>query len=314
MKKSIDKIIEAIENHNKIILLRHINPDGDAYGVQLGLKELIKLNWPDKFVKASGKSSKYLNYIGKMDEVSDEDFKDSLVIIGDCGNLKLVDDQRFNLAKTIIKIDHHPNVEPYGDLDALWVDTEFVAASEMIAYWAKNNNLKIDCKVARIIFHGIITDSGRFLFKRTNERTFELASYLLKTGFDLPQLYSQLYQVTENNLKFNSYVYQNYKTNKNIIYITLDKKTLNSLNILATQASPKVNLLANVEDKYIWIFFCELENGNIRVEFRSSKYSVNQIARKYNGGGHQLAAGAIINSWDLVDKIVNDCQKLISLE
>ncbi|WP_342189607.1 bifunctional oligoribonuclease/PAP phosphatase NrnA [Spiroplasma endosymbiont of Dilophus febrilis] len=306
-----DKILQLIKEHNRIILLCHIIPDGDAYGVQLGLKEIIKTNWPNKIVLAAGTNSDYLNFIGTMDTVHDDDFKDSLVIIGDCGNLARVDDDRYKLAKTIIKIDHHPNVEPYGDI--IWVDEQFGSASEMIALWVKECNLKVSSLAARIIYHGMVTDSGRFLYSRTNARTFSLASFLLIKGFDLDQLYREMYQVSEEDLKFMSFVYENYQTStKGVLYLVFDNKTLKKLGINHNTVASKVNLLANVKNKPIWVFFCEDENHNIRVELRSNKFFVNTVASKYNGGGHNFAAGARINDFNDVKNIISDLDEVIS--
>jgi phosphoesterase RecJ-like protein len=74
------------------------------------------LNYPDKEVYAVGQDHEELKKFGLMDQLNDEQFYDALIIVTDCGNVERIDDQRYQLGKKIIKIDHHPNATPYGDL------------------------------------------------------------------------------------------------------------------------------------------------------------------------------------------------------
>lgn len=302
------KILQEIKNHEKIIILRHVIPDGDAYGSQLGLKYLILDNFKNKNVKVGGANSKYLEFIGKMDRIDDNDYKDALVIVTDCANFERIDDQRFKNSHSIIKIDHHLNGNNYANLN--WVDNSYVAASEMIAQLAIDNNLNISCKAARVLYHGIVTDSGRFLYHNVSSRTFSIASKLLSIKFDLQELYQKMYTKKLENLEFISYVYQNYQKYKQTIIFKLDYMTIKNKGWNFETVSSQVNLLSNIENYPIWTFFVEDFNGDIRVELRSNKYFVNDVAAKYNGGGHKFAAGIKLKNWDNFIKIIDDLEKL----
>lgn len=303
----VQEILKAIESHNKIIILRHVLPDGDAYGFQFGLRNIIKLNWPEKIVKISGKPNSRLDFIGKdFDDISDEEFAESLVIVGDTANVERIDDQRWSQGKMVIKIDHHPNHTPYGDL--MLVDSNYCAASEILAEIIKEQNLKIDQETAKIIFHGIVTDSNRFLLRFPKPRTFKLAAFLLETGFNLQELYQTMYARNENELKFISYVYQNYQVTKHgVAYLFLDWQTLSNLKIDTDHAAyDNVVLLANIENLPIWSFFCQYPDGKIRVELRSQNLTINHIAQKYGGGGHKTASGIKIDNFDIAKQVVAD--------
>lgn len=301
-------ILREINAYEKIIILRHIIPDGDAYGSQLGLKYLILANFNNKNVKVGGANSKYLEFIGKMDQICDDDYNDALVIITDCANFERIDDQRFKNAKSIIKIDHHLNGNDYANLN--WVDSSYVAACEMIAQLALDNNLNIPSEAARVLYHGIVTDSGRFLYNNVSSRTFNIASKLLLIKFDLQELYQRMYIKKLENLDFISYVYQNYQKYEQTIIFKLNYATIKNKDWNFEMVSSQVNLLSNIENYPIWAFFVEDSKGDIRVELRSNKYFINDIAAKYNGGGHKFAAGTKLKTWDNVIKIINDLEKL----
>ncbi len=126
----IKKIIAYIKQYETIIIHRHVRPDEDAYGSQAGLAAIIKQSFPNKKVYIVGEEDPSLNYLAKMDTVADEQFNGALVIVCDTANTERIDDQRYLLGEKIIKIDHHPNNDVYGDLQ--WVDTNASSASEMI--------------------------------------------------------------------------------------------------------------------------------------------------------------------------------------
>src|SRR5690625_2545476 len=124
------QIIEWIQAYERIIIHRHVRPDPDAYGSQAGLQRMIQLSFPKKEVYIVGEEDPDLHYLARMDEISDDKYNDALVIVCDTANTGRICDQRYKLGKKIVKIDHHPNVDPYGDL--LWVDTDASSTSEMI--------------------------------------------------------------------------------------------------------------------------------------------------------------------------------------
>src|SRR5690625_594997 len=124
------KIIELIEAYDRIIIHRHVRPDPDAYGSQAGLQRLIQLSYPTKDVYIVGEEDPDLHYLVRMDEIADETYEGALVIVCDTANTERICDQRYKLGEKIIKIDHHPNIDPYGDL--LWVNTDASSTSEMI--------------------------------------------------------------------------------------------------------------------------------------------------------------------------------------
>ncbi|WP_338981856.1 bifunctional oligoribonuclease/PAP phosphatase NrnA [Spiroplasma endosymbiont of Eupeodes luniger] len=304
------QIWDKIKEYSTVIILRHISPDGDAYGVQFGLKHLIVANLPHIRVLTGGVSLLDLNYIGICDDVKEEDYRDALVIIGDCANAERIDGVGWEKGKYKIKIDHHPFYEQYGDLE--WIDDVAPSASEMVAKLALDNNLQVTKEAAKAIFHGMVTDTGRFLYGNLRPETFLLANFLMTTGFNIEQLYNNLYQRPMNIIKFQAFALSNFTvTDNGVAFLKLTPDILKEFLITKEKANNLVNLLGRILGIHIWAFCSQDENDEfIKISIRSTGLKINDLAAQYGGGGHHRAAGVKTNSWHTVDALLNDLNLL----
>lgn len=304
------KILDTIKKFDTIIIHRHVRPDPDAYGSQCGLGELLKASFPNKEVYMVGKEDESLNFLKRLDQIEDDKYKDALVIVCDTANQERICDERYKLGKYLIKIDHHPNIDQYGDL--VWVDTSASSVSEMIYEFYLHGNeqgLTLTKEAARLIYAGIVGDTGRFLFPSTTEKTFRYASELITYGFDFTEIYHEMYKTKRNVANLSGYILQNFTmTETGVAHIVLDKQILQKFHVTARETSQLVGILGDIEGVKVWVFFIE-EEDQIRVRFRSKGPIINEIAQKYNGGGHPLASGASIYDWDKVQNILTDLEK-----
>lgn len=304
------EIYEKIKQYNRIIIHRHIRPDGDCISSQNGLKEAIKLNFPEKEVYAVGDVlPDYCQDYGSIDEVSDDLYEGALAIIVDTGVDERVCDKRYKLAEFIIKIDHHDNSIDYGHIN--YVLPRIPACAAIIANLLKQWNFKLNERIAQILFFGIVTDTGRFRYRGVNEQVLVDAGYLLSYGFDTELLYSKLYMKEDASLKLQGYVYMNYKRTKNgVAYIYFTKELMNKFNVTKEDAANLVNSLDGIKGSLIWCVFVDQLNdvdpnctdelvrpeNEVRVRIRSRFVAVNEVASHFRGGGHLCAAGATIYS------------------
>lgn len=297
-------ILRKIEEFDTIIIHRHQNPDPDAIGSQVGLQVLIQTSYPKKKVYAVGEEVEGLKFLARMEEIDDEVYDGALVIVCDTGNEERISDQRYNMGACLIKIDHHPNLEPYGDY--VWVDTTYSSTCEMITYLSltSGGTLGLEEDAAQLLYAGIIGDTGRFLYPSTSSRTLALASDLRTFNFDPHEIFTPLYKNSLETARLQGYILQHFQVSEHgVAYITLPKELLESFKVSPTEAANLVNTLSNIEGNHIWTFIVEYGEGK-RVRIRSKEVDISGVAKAFNGGGHPLASGASV-------KDANDIRNLI---
>lgn len=299
-----------IKEFDSIVIYGHVNPDGDCYGSQLGLKRAILDNFENKKVYAVGSGYPRLSsLIGTMDEVDDETIKNSLSIVVDTSNQDRVEDQRYKLGLDVIKIDHHLPQEHFGNPELL--ETSRCSCTELICVMLLANEAKITKEAALPLFLGLVTDSGRFLYQPISKQTYEIAGVLSDTGIDCNVLYDALYEVDEKILRLKGYIYVNYKkTKENIAYLVCPKEDLRKLGCDFNLAASQVNAIANIKGCPAWVFFSESESGLVRVEFRSKDINVQTIAAKFGGGGHVHASGCRLDALEDYKYVLDSLDKL----
>ncbi len=290
------EVWNKIKAYDSIVIFGHVNPDGDCYGSQIGLRQAIKDNFKEKDVYAVGSGFPRLApLLGELDCVEDEVIARSLAIVVDTSNRDRVEDQRFRQALDVIKIDHHIAQEHFGNPELL--ETERVSCTELLTEMLLDNSATISTEAAQGLFLGLITDSGRFLYQPIRPETYFLAGKLVETGFDCQKLYDALYEVDEKLLRLKGYIYSHYrKTEKNIAYLVLPKEDLKALDVDFNLAASQVNSIANIKGCPAWVFFSESESGIVRVEFRSKDLNVQECAAKFGGGGHLHASGCRLDA------------------
>lgn len=304
---SFSEIIAKIVASDKIVIHRHVNPDPDALGSQAGLAEAIKNSFPEKQVHIVGSPVGDLTWINQPEDVPDSFYEDALVIVTDTADTPRISDSRFNLGNYLIKIDHHPNDDAYGDL--YYVNTDASSCSEIIVDLinASEGQLKLNTEAARVLYSGIIGDTGRFLYNSTTQHTFNVAAQLVGFGFDHSALSQNLNEVSLNQAKLQSVVYDQLKFDGNgaaHIVITLDM--LHKLGVADDQVSSVVSTPGHLREVLLWTLYVEKEDGTYRVHFRSKGPIINEIAKAHHGGGHPLASGGNAVDVEEINQIVGE--------
>lgn len=298
-----------IEKYDTIVIARHEHPDGDALGSQFGLKQWILENYPNKHVYAIGKE-KARNYnFPDMDIIEDEIFKDALSICLDCSGVKRLDDKRAAECKEILKIDHHPNDEPYGTVNI--VDADAASCTQVLAKLMKALEDKVvSCKCADYLYRGMLTDSMCFKISDTTAETLEMAAFLASKGIDIPQINREMFDMSYEVFKLTTALRSKVQIrNEHFAYIYLTLQDLESLGISGNRSREFVSEIGSVDEFWIWAIFNQrFEDGQMYIDasLRSKTIPINGIAGKYGGGGHNCASGVKGIPFEKFDDILND--------
>lgn len=309
-------ILEKIKEYKNIIISRHVRPDGDAVGSTLGLARILRLTFPEKQIfVVNGDYAEYTAFLGSEDAQPDAArYAESLAIVIDTATPDRISNKSWQSAREVIKIDHHIDVAPYGNI--AWVEEHRSSACEMIAdfYMTFREELKIDREAATCIYAGMVTDSGRFRFRSVSGETLRCAAALLDLGVDTDTLFAHLYLEKLDAFRFRAYVYENIKmTPHGVAYIYVDRAMKERFSLTDEEASNVVSCLDSIKGSIIWLAFIDNSDGaTIRVRLRSRFVTVDKLANKYRGGGHDCASGATLMSPDEIPLLLADADALIA--
>ena len=304
----VSEMLAKIKDAKKVIVIGHVTPDGDCLGDQFGLKEIIKDSY-NKEVYAVGEASETLAFMGKLDNVADEVFKESLVVLVDVATIDRISDDRYKLAKDIIKFDHHLGSEKTGSID--YVIPNISSVCEMLALIAYENKLKVSKYAAESLLTGIITDSGSFKFDGVSPDTFKAASFLLECGADIVEVNKKISMVTIKELKMKAYVIDNMKTtDEGFAYCVITKKAMDEHECIYEEASNALSSLANIYGYPIWALILE-KGDEYRIRLRSNGPRIDTLAHMYDGGGHKMASGCHIFDLKEVENFAKDADEIL---
>lgn len=304
-------IFDKIKEYDRILIFRHRRVDGDCVGATKGLKDIICASFPEKDVRIiDDEHSDYLAFLGPDDEaVADEYYTSALGIVVDVADMERISNQKFSLCRELIKIDHHIDRTPFGDIS--WVEDGRSSACEMIAdfYATFQDELTLTQWGATCIYTGMVTDSGRFMYEGVCGESMRLAGLILDKGVKTDWLYANLYLKTFDSLKFTAYIYEHMNVTENgVCWLLVDKEMQEKFNLNMESASAAISSLSGIRGCLCWIAFIETgdEDHAIRVRLRSRFAAINHIAEKYHGGGHACASGATVYSMREMHDLLQD--------
>ena len=314
MNENMKIILDKIKEYDKIFIFRHFRPDGDAIGSSKGLCALLKNTYPEKKIYLQNSDfSNYLAFLGGEDDLlPDEEYADALGIVLDTGAKKRISNQKYELCKELVKIDHHIPVESYGNYE--WVEEHRSSTCEMVAafYDAFKDELKMSKEAATYIYTGMVTDSGRFRFREVSGDTLRLAGLILDQGIDTEFIYSNLYLDEVESLRFDSYVHRKMKiSDSGVVSMYVTNRMKKKFRLSNEDASACVSCMDSIKGSLIWIAFIEGENGETRVRLRSRYVTISELAERYHGGGHACAAGATVYSKAEAKALLKEADELL---
>lgn len=301
-------VLKKIQEWDTITIYPHSSPDGDALGSCFGLKELLVNKYPDKKVYVVGTDCT-LNeiFFPSFDVVSDDVIKESLAISLDTANLARVYDQRYTLAPYLIKIDHHPNLEPFGDICI--VEDQMGATCELVSMLGQElyQEEPFPQLAARYLYAGIMTDTMGFTTSSTNAHSLQMAAYLSQFGVNHNEISYLLTAKEVPMFRFISKLREIAVFEDGFLYIVVPASIYQEFGISYADARNQVSNFAGIKGIKVWCLFTESDGSdNVRysASLRSRGIVINDVAREFHGGGHEVAAGAKLLSDDELPAIL----------
>lgn|SRR5574344_53839 len=301
------KIYKEIKKYDTIVIARHVGPDPDALASSIALRDIILNTFPKKNVYAVGCTASRFRFLGVLDKVTDEMYDNALLIVTDTPDKKRVDGIDVDKFKFKIKIDHHPFVEKFCNIE--WIDDSASSASQLIMELVFNSKLKLTKEAAEKLYVGLVADTNRFLYYYTTSKTFNLVSRLIKeTNLNFTPLYNELYLHPFKETKFQGYVANNFTiTDNGLAHIRIDDDVLKEYDIDASTASNMVSNFNYIDEIIAWVIFTnDKSSDTIRGSIRSRGPIINEVASHFGGGGHIYASGVRLHSEEDVDNIVKE--------
>lgn len=306
------QIFKVIKKYDTIVIARHIGADPDALGSQFALKEIILKTFPNKKVYAVGNPASRFKFFGNNEKIDNIDTTKGLLIVLDTPDIKRIDGVSLNNFEYVIKIDHHPIIDKYANIEL--IDEDSCSTSQLILEFIFNNKIEINKEIGEKLYLGIVGDTDRFLHDYTSSKTFSLVTRLLEeTNIDFTSLYKVLYQRPISEIRFEGYIYQNLILTENgVAYIKITDRELKEFGVDSAAAGNMINDLKFVNEIIVWVFLTEdIKSNLIRANIRSVGPYINDVATKFGGGGHKYASGVKLKTWDDSDKLINELDELV---
>ncbi|MEC5158000.1 DHH family phosphoesterase [Chryseobacterium sp. MP_3.2] len=306
--------ISALKNllvpQNKIVIITHYNPDGDAIGSSLGLKHFLKQKGLEADVIVPNDFPKFLKWMPEAKQVIIADYKRKIageaiynadvIFILDfnashrSGNLvgPWIEKAR---AKKIL-IDHHQQPDNF---DFVYSDVTIPATSQMVYHFieALGEEELVNKEIADCLYTGIMTDTGGFRFRSTSATTHRITAKLIENGADPAQITSSTWDTnTVSRLHLLALILGRIEVVKDgkVAILWLKRDELKQYGFQKGDTEGFVNYGLSIMGTQVSAFFMEdLYEDFVKISFRSKDYvDVNQFSRNhFDGGGHINAAG-----------------------
>lgn len=311
---------DIINKSKNILIVTHVNPDGDALGSMTAMYGILQDNFKKKpSMLALAHIPSIYQYLPHIKEIKTLDDIDKsmvydLVIAVDLAALdRLMDAQiLFDKAKFTINLDHHKTNNGYGDFAR--VKGNASSAGEVIYEVAKELNWKISEEVALSLYTSILTDTGAFRFDNTSAESLRVAADLIEIGVKPVEVYKKCYENKSKGL----ILFQNYCMNKaqfmnddKIAYLIVYKKDLDKFNAKGDYTDGLAETLRSINTTEVSFVLKEIGDKVFKASMRSKHIDIAKVCETFNGGGHKFAAGCTIkaSAEDAVKRIVNQIHK-----
>jgi len=301
-KKIWNKIVES----DNIVLISHVNPDGDALGSSLSMYNILKNMGKNVTICNMTDLASYLDFLPNFDKVKKTlPKKIDLMISFDCGSFDRLGIDRRDYF--LINLDHHISNTNYGDMNLI---EEAASTSQVVFNILEANKVDIDKDSATCIYTALVTDTGNFQYESVTAEVFRIASELVKCGASPEFVSKMLYERDRlSRLRFLAKALDTLELHLEgkVGVVEVTNELMQITGAIKDDTDGLVNMVRKLESVEVSLMLREEEDGSIKISLRSKNYvDVSKIAVKYGGGGHIRASGATIK-----DKTFNEIKEMV---
>ncbi len=286
---------QEIRSAQRVLVISHIRPDGDAVGSLIGLGlSLQNLNIEVQMVLSDGIPAIFRHLPGS-DQIQKQATGDfDLTLVVDCSDLARTGEVLIGKPVPDVNLDHHPTNTNFARHNL--IDKTAVATAEMLAEYLPQFGFPISSQVAEALLFGMITDTLGFRTNNMTPKAMKTAAKLMEAGGDLPGLYQKgLLNRSFKAARYWGTGLSNLERDGRIIWASFSLEDRRSAGYPGRDDADLINFLSTIDQTDVVIMFVEQGDGLVKVSWRSQPaYDVSQIALSFDGGGHSAAAGASI--------------------
>lgn len=287
---------EKLAQAERILITAHARPDGDAIGSVLGFGLSLQAAGHEVQMVLTDSVPSALKFLpGSSQVVTSPEGEFDLVVVLDSSNRERVGPALNGITTVDINIDHHPDNTNFAEINI--VDPEAVSVTEMLTVLLPALGLEISKEVATNLLAGLITDTLGLRTQNMRPEALRRAADLFELGADLPDLYYKTQiQRSYAATRYWAAGLSELERKDGLVWATLTLDSRKSVEYPGRDDADLVNILSAIEDAVVAIIFVEQDENTVKVSWRSRSGDVDltEIARRFNGGGHRAASGAMV--------------------
>jgi phosphoesterase RecJ-like protein len=294
-KENIQAFGDLVERADRILIISHTRPDGDAVGSLIGLGLIFEELGKEVNLVLEDGVPKVFHHLPAYDRV----FREAagvydLIVVVDCSDIDRIGNVLDDYGEPDVNIDHHPTNTRFAALNL--VQENAVATVEIIYDLVVALSLPINQSIAEVLLTGLLTDSLGFRTSNTSPKALRIAAELQELGADLPYLYRKaMIEKSLEAVKYWGFGLSKIILEDRLVWTSLSLEDRKKAEYTGRDDADLINLLASIKETDISLVFVEQTNGTVKVSWRARPgFDVSKTALEFGGGGHKPAAGAEI--------------------
>lgn len=292
----LERVLQEIRARRRLVVTSHARPDGDGIGSALACGQILRVMGKEAEVVMHDGVPRIYQSLPFADRVVQADAipENDAVILLECDSMQRT--QLAGLEKSfLINIDHHASGRNFANIN--WIDSEAMATAELVYRLARLACVPVDRDIATCLYTALMTDTGSFMFKGTNEHTFTVARDLVLAGADPAQCARHIYfGHSTAKMRLLGAALSNLHREGPLAWIWVTQEQMIRLGAREEDCEGLVNYALSIDDVHVAIFFRELPDQRFRVSLRSKgEVNVSTVAESFGGGGHKCASGCSID-------------------